>query len=157
MHKEVLSIFNYSLENDFQKSVMNESSVINMQGIIVKSYTKGFKDPFHLFETIEVKDFGELCNIILKGKFTLFKLYYCRKFVNRLYNIYGPDFYKNGRFCKRDRFNIIDPNWSNFSRKWALKEDEFDLSFDVDKGEKTIVLTLFGAKIAQDEREMWPI
>ena len=158
MHKEILSsVFNYSLESDFQKSVMAESAAVNMQGVVVRTYSKKFNDPFHLFDTITVKDFGELCNISLQGKFTLFKMYYCRKLVNRLYKIYGPDTFGHNKYCVLDWQLLNDKEIGFFCREWPAKLNQNQCSFTVDKTEKSIDLILFGSEIAHEEREMWPV
>lgn len=155
MHNKVLSILNYSIENDFQKSVLIELSAVNMQGILVKSYLKKFKDPFHLFETIEVKDFGEVCSIFLKGKYSWLKLYNSRKLLNKLCMIYGPDNLGQGKFCINDARSLNENMGGYYSRDWPASPDQIETSFSVDKEDNAVYLSLFGAQIPQEEKQMW--
>ena len=158
MHNKILSLFNYNLETDFSKAVLEQESEVNSQGFFIRLFTRKFQDKFYnIFETITVKDFGQCCNIILSSKkFSIWKLYRFKKLINGLYKIYGPDQLK-GKYSTKDFKDLIDKEMDfYFIRNWqGIEKELLPCDIIIDKTTNLMELIIFGATVAPEIKESW--
>lgn len=158
MHNKILSLFNFSLETDFAKVVLEQDSEVNLNGDFVRIFTRRFQDKkYRLFEEIAVKDFGTYTNIILRSKrYSIFCFRGLKKLINDLYSIYGSDHLK-GKYSYRDFHDLSDKEMDFVSlRNWSGIENELlPVHISIDKEIKTIEMVIFAAKINSEIKKNW--
>lgn len=156
MHNKILSLFNYNIESDFSKNVLEKDSEVNFQGAFIRNFTKKFEDKcYYLFETISVKDFGQYSNIILSSKkFSIWKLYWLKKLINDLYAIYGKDPLK-GRYSIQDFRDIKELDFC-LIRDWpGIEKQLLPCDIEFDRNANLLQLTIFGTSIDKKIKEAW--
>lgn len=158
MHNKILSLFNYNLQTDFAKSVLEQDSEVNFQGAFIRNFTRKFEDKsYYIFETISIKDFGQYSNIILSSKkFSIWKVYRLKKLINDLYQIYGKDPLK-GRYSIQDFRDLTDKEMEFcLIRDWPGIEKQLlpcDITFD--RNSNLLQLTILGTSIDKKIKEAW--
>lgn len=158
MHNKILSLFDYNLESDFLKSILDENAQVKTDGSIIIDFAKPFVDKtYHIFDTISVRDFGQYSNIILSTKkFSIWKIRRYRKLINDLFKIYGPDNH-NGKYSIRD-FRDLDDKEMDFCllRKWPGTEKELlPCNISLDKTLNLLELIIFEAVIDPEIKYIW--
>lgn len=153
MHNKILDLFNYKIETEFVKSIPEIVSEIHISGKLVKTFSNKFPDKvYHVFNTIKLEDFGEFTNIILiSNQLNSFQAYQYKKLINDLFELYGPT-ELTGKYTSKDFRDLFNFEHDYHQlRTWPGVEDYLlPCVLDVHKAEKSVHLTIYGAKLSPD-------
>lgn len=152
MQKTILTLFGFNIENFPDNSFIEDLPEVNIQGALINNYSKIFRDKtYALFDTIEIKHFGNCFNVFFKShKLNKINLYGLRKLINDLYKIYGPDSNGKGKYNTQDFRDLNHKEFSLFNRFWNMIENEkllCDLSND--KELNTLTLVIYGIGLSK--------
>ena len=142
MKKNILTLFGFNIESFPDEDFIEDLMVINHQGVLIKNYSKLFKDEtYFLFDTIEIKDFGTCFNVFFKSH-EFHTLNALGKLINDLYEIYGVD--ENGKreYCAKD---LIEVDY-NFLRSWKeeIENEIIPCNLSIDRELNYLILTIQG-------------
>lgn len=158
MHNKILTLFNYNLESDFLKSILEEEAEVNAKGSVTINFTKKFNDKtYRIFESISVCDYGQFCNIILNsGNFSIWKLYRFKKLINDLHKIYGQ--YENNLKYSINDFRKLKDKKKEFCtiRTWpGIEKELLPCDIYLDRTTNKLQLKIFGANIDPEIKYIW--
>lgn len=143
----ILTLFGINLETLPDETFTEGASTITAQGDTTKSYFKDFKDnTFFIFERIEVRDIGGICNNIFFTAHGLKKvnIYTLKKLMNKLFEIYGPDTHNKGKWITEDFSYFNDKEFYGlFGRTWT-ENTNYPCQISIDREDNLISLVIWG-------------